>query len=140
MRVSYVQRDSKNGHASFIGPLEKYSNYITRLDVMRRRAMVEAKVFGKMRKFKFGLWTCQDPPIYWIEEKIKEHEKENGKEKKTDIEIRPGDKVEDVTGIWRGQVFNVLEVDAAKRMIVSNYEMMGTTARVMLSVDGVRVV
>lgn len=68
MTVSYVQYDKKRRIKKIVGPLAKYGNHITKLDYRRRRAIVEADIFGKRRRIKFGLWTDEDPKLPWVDE------------------------------------------------------------------------
>ncbi len=142
MRVSYVLRSGKGIAPQFLGPLEKYRNRITYLDVMRRRALVEVDLFGKRRKFKFGLWTRDDPPIHWIEEQLG-HEDSRVPEtaplaEGIDIGIHPGDQVADTIGVWADIVFTVQSVDPGRRLLSTTYDIMGTEAKITLEADQVR--
>lgn len=144
MHVSYVHM-AKNGRIDrIVGPLANYRNHITRLELRHRMAVVEAEMFGKMRKVKFGLWTDDDPVIPGLE-RLKEAV-EGGDSSfdvldgvvELDIGIHPGDKVKDDTGIYGDQVFVVQSVDVKRRSLISTFEMFGTNARIELRADDVR--
>ncbi len=55
MSVSYVELGKGTKIRRIIGPLAKYGNHITKIELRRRRAIVDTFVFGKQRKIKFGL-------------------------------------------------------------------------------------
>lgn len=137
MHVSYVHM-TKNGRIDKIaGPLAHYRNHITKLELRHRMAVVEAEMFGKHRKVKFGLWTDDDPVFPAIQRLKGEEDILDGV---VDIEIgvRPGDKVVDETGVYGDQVFVVQSVDLKRRVVVSTFEMFGTSARIELRADEVR--
>ncbi len=137
MHVSYVHM-TKNGRIDKIaGPLAHYRNHITKLELRHRMAVVEAEMFGKHRKVKFGLWTDDDPVLPAIQRLKGEEDILDGV---VDIEIgvRPGDKVVDETGVYGDQVFIVQSVDIKRRVVVSTFEMFGTSARIELRADEVR--
>ena len=146
MHVSYIHM-AKNGRIDRIaGPLASYRNHITKLEIRHRMAVVEAEMFGKKRRVKFGLWTDEDPVLPYIE-KLKNGNKpsanpENGdvvsKTSDIDIGIYPGDKVVDETGIYGEQIFNVIKVDPAHRIITTTFEMFGTPVKLELRADDVR--
>jgi transcription antitermination factor NusG len=104
-------------------------------------AIVEADMFGKRRKVKFGFFTDDDPELPAIA-RLKAG-KETAKEDvldgkvKFDIGIHPGDKVRDDTGIYGDQIFEVKQVDTGRRTIISTFEMLGTCARIELNADDV---
>ena len=56
MRVSYIEKNSEGKITSIIGPLEKYKDYIVKLDLSHRRAVVEIPFFKQDCRMKFGLW------------------------------------------------------------------------------------
>jgi len=144
MHVSYVHL-AKNGRIDrIVGPLANYKNHITKLELRHRMAVVEADMFGKRRKVKFGLWTDDDPVLPGLE-RLKAAS--GGIESsfdvldgvvELDIGIRPGDKVKDDTGLYGEQVFIVESVDPGRRTVMSTFEMFGTNARIELRVDDVR--
>ena len=68
MRVSYIEKNSEGKITSIIGPLEKYKDYIVKLDLSHRRAVVEIPFFKQDCRMKFGLWCEKDAKIPWIEE------------------------------------------------------------------------
>mgnify|MGYP002622344280 FL=1 len=68
MRVSYVKVDKRRKISTVIGPLAKYQQAITKVDVPHRYAIVEMQMLGRSRTVKFGLWMDIDPKIPWIEE------------------------------------------------------------------------
>jgi transcription antitermination factor NusG len=144
MHVSYVHM-AKNGRIDKIaGPLAHYKNHITKLEMRHRMAIVEAEMFGKRRKVKFGLWTDEDPFLPGIERLKNDAEKRDDSSDVLDgvlafdIGIRPGDKVRDDTGIYGEQVFVVESVDVGRRTLISTFEMFGTNARIKLRADDVR--
>lgn len=162
MPVSYVHM-ARNGRIDrIVGPLANYKNHIKKLEMRHRMAVVEARMFGKMRKVKFGLWTDDDPVLVGLE-RLKEREDSTGKGGfsgsgsdsgrleyadgsydvldgliEFDIGIHPGDKVVDDTGIYGDQEFIVKSVDVKRRILVSSFEMYGTSARIELRVDDVK--
>ena len=146
MHVSYVHL-AKNGRIDkIVGPLAHYRNHITKLEMRHRMAVVEAEMFGKRRKVKFGLWTDEDPLLPLVE-RLKEAEMNGNTQDNTDvldcmsvqdIGIWPGDKVCDETGIYGEQIFTVEKVDPNRRTVISTFELFGTSARIELRVDDVR--
>lgn len=146
MRVTYIKRSTSGRIEKLIGPLEKYSSHITKLDVMRRRAIVEIELFGKKRKLKFGLWTDDDPPISWIEESL--NRKVAGAKPfadDIDIGIHPGDMVRFVSlagneEVYGDQLFTVERVDPVHRKIYTTLPMINTVAKIEFSADEVEVV
>ncbi|MBE5843397.1 MAG: hypothetical protein E7302_04340 [Butyrivibrio sp.] len=141
MRVSLVKRASNGKPQQIIGPLAKYSNRIIKFDISRRRAIVQANIFGKERKLKFGLWTEKDPPLPWFTE-IKNAHKATGEDNllkgAADIGIYPGDRIVDETGVYEDQIFTVTQVDPARRIVYTTIEMFGTQVKMQLSADDVR--
>lgn len=140
MHISYVHM-GRNGRIDKIaGPLANYRNHITKLELRHRMAIVEAEMFGKKRKVKFGFFTDDDPELPTIARwKAGEDDKEDVLDGKVtfDIGIHPGDKVTDDTGIYGDQVFTVEQVDVRRRIIISTFEMLGTSARIELNADEV---
>ncbi len=140
MRVSYVKRASNGRIEKILGPLSGYSNRVIKFDISRRRAIVQADIFGKVRKLKFGLWTDSDDRIPWITKLI---EDDGGIDSRAllrgtaDIGIYPGDKVVDESGVYEERIFVVENVDADKRIINTTIEMFGTIVKVQLSADEV---
>jgi transcription antitermination factor NusG len=140
MHVSYVHL-AKNGRIDkIVGPLANYKNHITKLEMRHRMAIVEAEMFGKRRKVKFGLWTDDDPIIPMLQ---RLRDQADGKDildgiVDIDLGIHPGDKVVDETGIYGDQVFVVQSVDTKHRTLISTFEMFGTNARIELGADNVR--
>ena len=141
MHISYVHM-GKNGRIDRIaGPLANYRNHITKLELRHRMAIVEAEMFGKKRKVKFGFFTDDDPELPAIARlkaggEIAKADVLDGKVK-FDIGIHPGDKVRDDTGIYGDQIFEVKQVDAGRRTIISTIEMLGTCSRIELNADEV---
>ena len=139
MHVSYVHT-GRNGRIDRVaGPLANYRNHITKLEIRHRMAIVEAEMFGKKRKVKFGFFTDDDPKFPALE-KLKYEDKDNDVLDgiiEFDIGIHPGDKVRDDTGIYGDQVFTVQKVDLRRRTIISTFEMFGTAARIELRADEV---
>ena len=86
-------------------------------------AIVEADMFGKRHKVKFGFFTDEDPELPAITRlkacgEIEKADVLDGKVK-FDIGIYPGDNVRDDTGIYGDQVFEVKQVDAGWRVIIT---------------------
>lgn len=139
MHISYVHM-GKNGRIDRIaGPLAKYKNHITKLELRHRMAIVEAEMFGKKRKVKFGFFTDDDPMLPELE-RLKSGENADDVLDgvvEFDIGIHPGDKVTDDTGIYGDQIFTVQKVDLRRRIVISTFEMFGTDARIELRADEV---
>ncbi len=139
MRVSYV-RIGKNGRIDRIaGPLANYRNHITKLEIRHRMAIVEADMFGKRRRVKFGFFTDEDPMLPALE-RLKNADEGNDVLDgvvEFDIGIHPGDKVMDDTGIYGDRIFTVQRVDTRRRTVVSVFEMFGNAARIELRADEV---
>ncbi len=141
MHISYVHM-GKNGRIDKVaGPLANYRNHITKLELRHRMAIVEADMFGKRRKVKFGLFTDDDPKFPEIEKL-----KNEGINKDSDIldgmvepdlGIHIGDRVTYDSGIYGDQVFTVERVDLRRRTVISTFEMFGTVARIELNADEV---
>ena len=141
MRVSYVKRASSGRIEKVLGPLAGYSNRVIKFDISRRRAIVQADIFGKTRKLKFGLWTDSDDKIPWITKLIEEDSGVDSKQllKGTaDIGIYAGDRVVDDTGVYDEYIFIVDSIDPDRRIINTTIEMFGTIVKVQLSADDVR--
>ena len=144
MHVSYVHM-SKTGRIDKIaGPLANYKNHITKLEMRHRMAIVEAFMFGKRRKVKFGFFTDDDPSLPMLE-RLKAGDPDKDSDVldgivETDIGIRPGDEVVDETGIYGDQVFRVLSVNPRRRTFISTFDLFGTSARIELRADDVRTV
>ncbi|RKM60406.1 hypothetical protein D6855_06715 [Butyrivibrio sp. CB08] len=137
MHVSYIHM-TKNGRIDKIaGPLAHYRNHITKLELRHRMAVVGAEMFGKRRKVKFGLWTDDDPILPELEKLKGENDVLDGVVE-LDIGVHAGDKVVDESGVYGDQVFVVQSVDLKRRVVVSTFEMFGTSARIELRADEVR--
>ena len=138
MSVSYVEQVKGRKIGRIIGPLEKYGNHITRLEFGKRYAIVEAQIFGKMRRIKFGLWTDMDQKIPWIEEKRNTNTETHYLIEDMDIGIHPGDKVRDISGIYdKDEVFVVESVNPGQRKFKANVWMFGGLRRIELFADQV---
>ena len=155
MHVSYVHVAKSGRIDRIVGPLANYRNHITKLELRHRMAVVEADMFGKRRKVKFGLWTDEDPVLPGLERlklaaEGKIHDEGTGYSYAAsaadvldgivefDLGIHPGDKVKDDTGIYGEQIFIVESVDPKHRTLISSFEMFGTNARIELKADEVR--
>ncbi len=143
MHISYVHIGRNGRIGKVAGPLANYKNHITKLETRHRMAVVEAEMFGKKRKVKFGFFTDEDPELPEI---LRLKNSVSGREDdkdvldgvvEFDIGIHPGDKVTDDTGIYGDQVFTVQKVDLRRRTIISSFEMFGTSARIELRADEV---
>ncbi len=137
MRVSYVQNVKGMKIGKVIGPLAKYGNHISNIDFRHRRAVVDAEIFGKMRRIKFGLWTDEDPKLPWIEERLGKGDTEEYLLKEVDVGIRPGDKVKDISGVYSGMEFLVDSVNIGRRTFKTRMDLFGKITTVELYLDGV---
>ena len=135
MRVSYVEEVKGKRIGRVIGPLARYGNHITKLEFRKRWAIVEAEIFGKRRKIKFGLWTDEDEKLPWIEEKRRDGSTPEYLLMQTDIGIHPGDRVRDISGIYGDEVFLVEEVNPLQRTIRTKMMIFGELRPIRLSVD-----
>ncbi len=141
MHISYVHM-GKNGRIDKVaGPLANYRNHITKLELRHRMAIVEADMFGKRRKVKFGFFTDEDPELPEIKKlkndsTYKDYDILDGMVE-PDLGIHVGDRVTDESGIYGDQVFTVERVDMRRRIVVSTFEMFGTSARIELRADEV---
>lgn len=138
MHVSFISM--KNRRIDRItGPLAKYRNHITKLDIPHRRAIVETEMFGKKRKIRFGLWMEGDPDVAWLRSRLQDAPEEALDEGTTaDIGLYPGDHVMDETGLYGDIIFVVDSVDPGRRILYTSFEIMGTKARLELSADNVK--
>ncbi len=137
MRVSYVQNVKGMKIGKIIGPLAKYGNHISNIDFRHRRAVVDAEIFGKMRRIKFGLWTDEDPKLPWIEERLGKGDTEEYLLKEVDVGIRPRDKVKDISGVYPGAVFTVEEVNIGRRTFRTRMDLFGKMTEIELFLDSV---
>lgn len=138
MRVSYVESVRGRKAGRIIGPLEKYGNRITKLEFGKRYAIVEAEIFKKKRRIKFGLWTDEDQKIPWIEEKRNGRARTQYLLEGIDIGISPGDKVRDTSGIYdEHDIFTVESVNPHQRKVVTSIRMFGSMRRIELFADQV---
>lgn len=141
MHISYVHM-GKNGRIDKVaGPLANYRNHITKLELRHRMAIVEAEMFGKRRKVKFGFFTDEDPELPEIQKLkddsiYKDSDILDGRVE-FDLGIRVGDRVMDDSGIYGDQVFTVEKLDLRRRTVISTFEMLGTSARIELNADEV---
>lgn len=146
MHVSFIKRAKSGRIETIIGPLSRYSNRITKLDIPHRRAIVETELFGRKRRIKFGLWTEDDPQLPWLTRIMKEDVTAGGYKAAeqlssvADIGIHPGDRVTDVSGVYGDQIFTVTGVDILHRTLRTTTEMFGTTITVELSADDVQMI
>ncbi|MCR4643707.1 MAG: hypothetical protein K5697_16990 [Lachnospiraceae bacterium] len=138
MRVSFVEKVKGTQTGRIIGPLARYGNHITKLEFRKRWAIVEAEIFGKRRKIKFGLWTDEDEKIPWIEARKKDTSiPAEYLLMETDIGIHPGDKVRDISGIYGDEIFLVEEVNPLQRTIRTKAMIFGELRPIRLSADQV---
>jgi len=137
MSVSYVETEKGTKVKRIIGPLAKYGNHITKIELRCRRAIVDAFVFGKRRRIKFGLWTNEDPEIPWIREALRKEDRPEYILENFDIGIYPGDRVRDVTGTYTDEIFEVEKVNLLKRTIKTRGIMFGEIRNIELQVDKV---
>lgn len=157
MRVSYIERNEKGRITSVIGPLEAYQEYIVKIDLPHRRAIVEMPLLGEKRRLKFGLWSSKDPAIPWLEEaKKKRLEEKRPGHSGTDVhkEIRSGQKtsqeyphgsgivaagdyVVNTTGIYGDGLLKVISVDEKRRCVTAAVPLLGELIPVQMSMDDV---
>ncbi|MBP3296014.1 MAG: hypothetical protein J6M27_05485 [Lachnospiraceae bacterium] len=137
MRVSYVQNVKGMKIGKIIGPLAKYGNHISNIDFRHRRAVVDAEIFGKMRRIKFGLWTDEDPKLPWIEERLGIAGVNEYLLKDADVGVQPGDKVKDISGVYSGMEFLVDSVNIGRRTFKTRMDLFGKMTTVELYLDGV---
>lgn len=144
MRVSYIEKNSEGKITSIIGPLEKYKDYIVKLDLSHRRAVAEIPFFKQDCRMKFGLWCEKDAKIPWIEEEKrlrKNHiEKEccvKGNSVASTMGLEPGDYVINTRGICGDQALKVAGIDERKRTVDVEMELFGEVLSVQMSVDDV---
>ncbi len=138
MRVSYVSQVKGKRIDKVAGPLAMFKNRITKLDFRHRFAVVEADMFGKHRRMKFGLWTDEDPPIPGIEESLKKSAAALSCLKDVDIGIHVGDKVVSEDDIYESMIYTVEAVDDKHRLIRSSILMGQTRVPITLYADRVR--
>ncbi|MBO5552339.1 MAG: hypothetical protein J5966_10320, partial [Lachnospiraceae bacterium] len=137
MHVSYVRRNKSGRIEEIAGPLKRYANKITKLDIPHRRAIVEADIFGKHRRIKYSLWTDKDPHLSRFDGKLTGEDMKLPA-KSFDIGIREGDVIADDTGIYTDMEFTVIRVDAVRRLVYAEAEMFGTRVHFELKADDVR--
>ena len=139
MHVSYVHQVKNGRIGQVVGPLARYSTHITKLEYRHRLAIVEADIFGKHRRIKFGLWTEEDEPLPWLEEQLAQGKKET-KPFLPDIDLglAPGDRIMDETGVYGDQVFVVDSVDKKHRTVQTIARLGLATVRIELFADKVR--
>ena len=143
MRVSYIEKNSDGKVTSIIGPLEKYRDYIVKLDLSHRRAVAEIPLFGQARRMKFGLWCERDEKIPWIEEEKrlrKNHIEEchvKGSSITSAMGLQPGDYVINTRGICGDQTLKVTGVDERKRTVNVEMELFGELLSVQMSAEDV---
>ena len=147
IRVSYIHKDKSGRIDQLIGPLKKYEDSITKLDIPHRRAIVSTHIFGKDRIIKFGLWTDADPVTPWLREmkglNSNMGEASGATEEASactaDIGIYIGDRVRDRSGVYGDVDFTVTEVDPRKRLIKVSVELFGSTVTMEMDAEMVEV-
>ena len=140
IRVSYIHKNKNGRIDNLIGPLKRYENSITKLDIPHRRAIVSTHIFGKDRIIKFGLWTDADPETPWLR-KMKGLENDVGEtsDNTADIGIYIGDHVRDKSGVYGVMDLTVIEVDPRKRVIKVSVELFGSTVTMEMDAEMVEV-
>ena len=157
MRVSYIERNA-NGRITFVaGPLADYQEYIVKIDLPHRRAIVEMPFLGEKRRLKFGLWSSKDPAIPWLEEAKKRRSEEKGSgHSETDTQrevstgqktgqeylheggITEGDYVVNTTGIYGDGLLKVISVNEKNRSVTAAVPLFGELIPVQMSMDDVK--
>ena len=135
MSVSYVEHENSTKIRRIVGPLARYGNHITKIEFRRRRAIVDAKIFGKQRRIKFGLWAKEDPEIPWITEALKNNDQPEFLLDNYDIGLHTGDRVRYVGGMFGDEIFTVERVNVLKRTIRVKGEILGGIRNLELPVD-----
>ena len=146
VHISYISMVNKRVD-KVIGPLAKYRNHISKLDIPHRRAIVEMEVFGKRRKVRFSLCMEGDPRLPWLNDLMEDSEAfgtQNGQKPLDDIVpdigIYPGDRVVDTTGIFGDYEFVVDRVDSKRRILYTQIDILGGMRKIELFADNMRVV
>ncbi|MGN0132758.1 MAG: transcription termination/antitermination NusG family protein [Lachnospiraceae bacterium] len=146
MSVSYIKRSPNGKIEELIGPLERYRDYIIKVDVPHRRAIVRLPFFSRDKQMKFGLWTDADPKLAWIEEE-KARRRLSAKQKHdrdthTIISLMPdiqeGDYVINTTGIYGDLPLRVTEVIDRKRSVMVEMELFGRLTGILMNVDDIK--
>ncbi len=141
MHVSYISMKNHRYIEKVVGPLAKYRNHISKLDIPHRRAIVETEMFGKHRRIRFGLWTDGDPELPWLLDNMGlQQEMPIDAGAVPDIGVHVGDRVTDDTGIYGDTVFSVLSVNLARRTVSTVFTLGSVEARLELSADRISVV
>ena len=144
MRVSYIEKNSGGKISRIIGPLAQYQDYIVKMDISHRRAVVEIPFLGQKRRMKFGLWCEKDEKIPWIEEQkrlykndVEEvcHVKENNATFITSLQ--PGDYVVNTMNTCGNQALKVIGIDERKRTVNVEMKLFGELIPVQMRVDDV---
>ena len=135
MSVSYVEHENSTKIRRIVGPLARYGNHITKIEFRRRRAIVDAKIFGKQRRIKFGLWAKEDPEIPWITEALKNNDQPEYLLDNYDIGFHTGDRVRYVGGMFGDEIFTVDRVNVLKRTIRVKGEILGGIRTLELPAD-----
>lgn len=138
MRVSFVSQVKGKRIDKVTGPLAMYRNRITKLDFRHRYAVVEADMFGKHRRMKFGLWTDEDPKLPWIDESLKGSDAVTPYLDGVDIGIHAGDRVVSEDDIYESVIYVVESVDVKHRTIRSSLSIGGTDVPIQMYADRVR--
>ncbi len=138
MHVSYVNQVKNGRIGQVVGPLARYSTHITKLEYRHRMAIVEADIFGKRRRIKFGLWTKEDEPLPWLEEQLAQPKEATPFLPEIDLGLAPGDKIMDDTGVYGDQIFIVDSVDTKHRTVRTVTRLGLATVRIELFADKVR--
>lgn len=144
MRVSYIEKNSDGRVSRIIGPLAQYQDYIVKMDLSHRRAVVEIPFLEQKRRIKFGLWCEKDEKILWIEEQKrlrKNHIEEVCRVKENSTasmaSLQTGDYVINTRGICGDQALKVIGIDEQKRTINVEMELFGEVLSVQMNVDDV---
>ena len=137
MHVSFVEHVKGMKIGKIIGPLAKYGNHISNIDFRHRRAVVDAEIFEKKRRIKFGLWTDEDPKLPWIEERLGKVGVDEYLLKDADVGIKPGDKVKDISGVYPGMEFVAESVNIGRRTFRTRMDLFGKMTTVELFLDSV---
>ena len=136
---------------------EDYQEYIVKIDLPHRRAIVEMPFLGEKRRLKFGLWSSKDPAIPWLEEAEKRRlegkrsghsgtdtQKEVSTGQNTRQEylhesgITEGDYVVNTTGIYGDGLLKVISVNEKNRSVTAAVPLFGELIPVQMSMDDVK--
>lgn len=111
------------------------TDYITKLDIPYRRAIVEKELFGRIRQIKSWLWMDADPKLPRLET-LKGTNLRGMQREIADIGIHPEDEMREES-TYGDLVLEVEAVDSVKCVLRVVAELFGSKVRIELSPDSV---